>query len=135
MCGPSDLRTHTISRRRVCRRVVCASSLHPSLQTVLVQDVSRLRAVLVAGVASTSQGRRLVGVRSKDLLVEWRCNPVNTRHGADAAREHSKTHNRRNTGIDKGRKNNEPRDVHPFVISNVVRTAVRPRAALPMLNA
>ena len=75
-----------------------------------------------------------VGGRSRGSLVERRLNPMNTRHGADAAREHSRTHNRRNTGIDKGRKNNEPRGVHPFVISNVMRTAAHPRAALPSHN-
>ena len=40
----------------------------------------------------------------------------------------------RNTRTHKGRKNNEPRGVHPFVISNVVRTATRSRAALPSHN-
>ena len=44
------------------------------------------------------------------------------------------THNRRKTGTHKGRKNNEPRGVHPFVISNVLRTATRSRAALPSHN-
>ena len=34
----------------------------------------------------------------------------------------------------KGKENKESRGVHPFVISNVLRTAVRPRAALPALN-
>ena len=81
-----------------------------------------------------SQGHSLVGVRSKDSLVERRRNPLSTRQVTDATREQSKTHNRRNTRIDKGRENKEPRGVHPFVISNVLRTAARPRAALPSFN-
>ena len=40
----------------------------------------------------------------------------------------------RNTRTHKGRKNNEPRGVHPFVNSNVLRTAAHPRAALPSHN-
>ena len=34
----------------------------------------------------------------------------------------------------KGRKNNDPRDVHPFVITNGMRTAAHPRAALSPHN-
>ena len=40
----------------------------------------------------------------------------------------------RNTRTHKGRKNNEPRGVHPFVNFNVMRTAAHPRAALPSHN-
>ena len=75
-----------------------------------------------------------VGGRSRDSLVERRVNPMSTRRVTDATREQSRTHKRRNTGIHKGRKNKESRGVHPFVISNVLRTAARPRAALPSHN-
>ena len=40
----------------------------------------------------------------------------------------------RNTRTHKGGKNNEPKGVHPFVISNIVRTATRSRAALSAHN-
>ena len=50
------------------------------------------------------------------------------------SRCYSGHHNRRKTRTHKGRKNNDPRGVHPFVNSNVMRTAARPRAALPSHN-
>ena len=132
--GPSDLRPLASCPVVAYARMSFASVLHPSLLTVLVQDVWLRRTASVAGVISTWRGHSPVGVRSKDSLVERRRNPVNTRHNTDAVRAHSKTHNRRNTKNHKGKENKESRGVHPFVISNVLRTAVRPRAALPALN-
>ena len=103
-------------------------SLRPPLRSVLDGLRAAIALPLLAGVSPKS-----VGMQFHWRLVEERTRRVSLQSDEYSAR--SRCYSMHTVGekreSSQSRKEHNARGVHPFVISNVLCTAARPRAALP----